>query len=372
MNMPAFPLNPVTHAVAAYRSHIFGHTYAQDTATHLGTEMNALSAPQVMILTGPTGVGKSTLIRAACNRVVAAHEEELKVKPDFVPVIALNAVPPSGAGFSWKDFYIRLLTGQNEPLVDRKLYLPRQMPLLPEGRIGSRGLEQSVSDALRRSVEEHLRRRQTRLLVIDEAHHILLASNRQRLECQFESLKSLAAETGATILLVGTYRLLDILDQSAQLTRRCQVVNFPRYDMRRVADREMFMRILFHFSEWLSQYVPTRLQDEADYFYRKSAGCVGILKDWMARCLEYALLEKAPRIDAAFAERFALTNRGLMTIIEEACWGEEKLLDVDDSRVIDLLKNGVVLSEEQQRPVKEPRRPGKRKPKRDPVGAVLA
>jgi len=372
MSTSAFPLNPVTQAVAAYQGHTFGHPRARDTFKHLGAEINALSAPQVMILTGPTGVGKSTLIRAACNRVVASHEEELKTKLEVVPVIALNAVPPSGSGFNWKDFYIRLLTGQNEPLVDRKLYLPRQMHLLPDGHIGSRGLEQSVSDTLRRSVEEHLKRRQTKLLVIDEAHHILLASNRQRLECQFESLKSLAAETGATILLVGTYRLLDILDQSAQLTRRCQVVNFPRYDLRREEDRAMFQQILFHLSEKLSEHVPTRLHDEAEYFYRKSAGCVGILKDWLARCLEYGLMEKAPRIDAAFAERFALTNRGLMTIIEEACWGEERLLDVDDSRVIDLLKNGVVLPGAERRLVTETRRPGKRKPKRDPVGEVLA
>lgn len=94
--------------------------------------------------------------------------------------------------------------------------------------------------------------------MIDEAQHILLASNRQRLECQFESLKSLAAETGTTILLVGTYRLLEILDQSAQLTRRCQVVNFPRYDMRQKADRNMFIKILSHLSEKLSEHVPTR------------------------------------------------------------------------------------------------------------------
>lgn len=371
MNKSSFPMNSVTQAVADYQGHTFGHPRARDTFTRLGSEINALSSPQVMILTGPTGVGKSTLIRAACNRVLTNHEEELRNKPEVVPVIALNAVPPSGAGFNWKDFYIRLLTGQNEPLVDRKLYLPRQMPLLSESHVGSRGLEQSVGDALRRSVEEHLKRRQTRLLVIDEAQHILLASKPQRLECQFESLKSLAGETGATILLVGTYRLLDILDQSAQLTRRCQVVNFPRYDMRREEDRAMFQQILFHLSEKLSEHVPTQLDVDAEYFYRKSAGCVGILKDWLARCLEYALLEKASRIDATFAERFALTNRGLMTIIEEACWGEEKLLDVDDVQVVDLLKNGVVLPGGSKKLVVETRRPGKRKPKRDPVGEML-
>lgn len=371
MNTPTFALNPVTEAVFSYQSHIFNHPFAAEALKNLGAEMNSLSAPQVMILTGPTGVGKSTLVRTACNRVLAAHMDELRDNPEIVPIIAINAVPPSAARFSWKDFYIRLLVGQNEPLVDRKLYLPKQMSLLPGCAASAHGFERSVTDALRRSVEVLLKERKTRLLVIDEAQHILLASNPQRLECQFESLKSLAAETGCIILLVGTYRLLDILDQSAQLTRRCQVVNFPRYDMRRSDHREEFQKILTHFSEKLSQHVPTQLEEESKYFYNKSAGCVGILKDWLGRCLEYALQEKAPQINSAFAERFALTNRGLMTIIEEAFWGEEKLLDVDDGSVIDLLENGIVFSSPESKQPKGNKKPGKRDPKRDAVGLLL-
>ena len=55
MNAYHFPMNPVAQAVTDYRSHHFSHPYARQTFKQLGTEMGAVSAPQVIILTGPTG-----------------------------------------------------------------------------------------------------------------------------------------------------------------------------------------------------------------------------------------------------------------------------------------------------------------------------
>jgi len=357
-----------TEILADFTSYVFNHPSASTTYRELLTAISAESSPRVIIFTGPTGVGKSTLVKAACNRLLQHYQPQMEVEPDFVPVVTISAVPPNGTAFSWKDFYIRLLTGQHEPLVDRKLLIPRQTSLLPEHGLGERALEHSVADALRRAVEEYCRRRRTRYLIIDEAHHMLLVNSQQRLECQFECLKSLTIQTGVTILLTGTYRLLDILEQSGQLTRRSQVVNFPRYDMRRNDDLLNFRKVLGFLETELSKYVPTRLDENAEYFYRKSAGCVGILKDWLTLCLEHALEEKVSSIDATFADRFALKNRGLLTIAEEACLGEAKLADVSDDRLVDLLKNGVLLAREEPSLPARRRRPGQRNPKRDPVG----
>ncbi|WP_319240210.1 ATP-binding protein [uncultured Propionivibrio sp.] len=351
-----------------FTSYVFNHPSALTTYRELMTAISAEASPRVIIFTGPTGVGKSTLVKAACNRLLQHYQAQMVAEPDFVPVVTISAVPPNGNAFSWKDFYIRLLTDQHEPLINRKLLLPRQGSLLPDHGLGERALEHSVADALRRAVEEYCRRRRTRYLIIDEAHHMLLVNTQQRLDCQFECLKSLTIQTGVTILLTGTYRLLDILEQSGQLTRRSQVVNFPRYDMRRSSDLLSFRKVLGFLEAELSKYIPTRLDENAEYFYRKSAGCVGILKDWLTLCLEHALDEGVTAIDAVFAERFALKNRGLLTIAEEACLGEAKLADVGDDRLTDLLKNGVLLARDEPSLPTRRRRPGQRNPKRDPVG----
>jgi energy-coupling factor transporter ATP-binding protein EcfA2 len=342
------------------------------TFSELMSVLKSEATPQVIIFTGPTGVGKSTLAKAACNRLHQHFHDQMRAEPDFVPVVTVSAVPPNGGAFSWKDFYIRVLTGQHEPLVDRKLLLARQPELFPfPGALGERQLEHSVADSLRRSLETYCRQRRTRFLIIDEAHHLLLVNGAQRLECQFECLKSLTIQAGVTILLIGTYRLLDILEQSGQLTRRSQVVNFPRYDYRRAEDRTGFRQVLGFMEQKMSEFTPTMLDIDAEYFYQKSAGCVGILKDWLSRCLEHALEEQARRIDRRFAERFALKNRGLVTILEEACLGEAKLADVGDEHLSDLLAHGVLLARDVPA-IQSAKRPGKRKPKRDPVGWVSA
>lgn len=371
MNTELISRTTAKEVLADFKAYLFKHPTAASTFSELTTALAADASPQVIIFTGPTGVGKSTLVRAACNRLVQQYHSQMAMEPDFVPVATISAVPPNGNSFSWKDFYIRLLTEQHEPLVDRKLLLPRQTILVPGQPMSASGLEHSVADALRRAVEEYCRRRRTKYLVIDEAHHLLLVGNPQRLECQFECLKALTIQTGVTIVLTGTYRLLDILDQSGQLTRRSQVVNFNRYDRRRPEHRVAFRKILANLEARLSEYIPTQLQDNADYFYRKCAGCVGILKDWLMRCLEAALGEGAPTIDAAFADRFALKNRGLLTIVEEACLGENKLADVSDERLLDLIDNGVLLARNEHPAPRKHRRPGKRLPIRDPVGTKL-
>jgi hypothetical protein len=279
-------------------------------------------------------------------------------------------VPPSGQAFSWKDLYIRLLTGHGDVLIDKKVAVPRQNEMFADA-LAATPLDHSASDALRRSVENSLKQRRTKVLIIDEAHHLLMVRDSARLEYQFETIKSLTIETDVTIVLVGTYRLLDIRDQSGQLVRRNQIAHLPRYDIRNEEDRGAFGSFVLSIAHHLPFADVPDLRPHLEHIYTKTAGCVGIFKDWFAQAVEEAIIQDQS-FTMEFADRYALDNKELRTIIEEAMIGELKLQDEDIGGISKLLHSGLSMIAS---PVSRPKLPAQRKvgerlPFRDRTGGV--
>lgn len=178
-------------------------------------------------------------------------------------------------------------------------------------------------------------------------------------------------------MLVGTYGLLDICDQSGQLVRRHTTVHLPRYNLNSADDASNFASVLLSFQKQMPLVQQPDLVRDVEYFFLKTAGCIGILKDWLMRSMEQAMLAGRDSFDAAFADRFALPNNSLLTIINEAMDGERRLKDVE----LDDLKAILYGNWEQRAPVaasetpkkgKRRGRVGTRKPARDKVGGLDA
>ena len=206
-----------------------------------------------------------------------------------------------------------------------------------------------------------------------------MVNNPKQLEYQFESIKSLTIETDTTILLIGTYKLLDIRDQSGQLMRRSEIIHFPRYDARITSDLMAYRSVLNSFSEHLPLAKMPLLDRHAPKFYEKTGGGIGILKDWLARGYERYLMNPKGNFDWDFLEPLAMQNKALLTIVTEALLGEEKLRDVSSDELAVLLKDGLPKAELEEGGKKKSRdekgrhgRMAKRNPTRDPVGGAYA
>lgn len=371
---PLFPIELLQESaekrVEYFRNSRTDHPNLAQCFDRAMSAINSACGAKVVLVTGPTGAGKTTLARMIYKALVRQYAELIKEDPGAVPVAGFNAIPPNGSSFNWKDFYIRLLERHGDVLTNRKMLVPRQHDLF-EGMSAPLPIERSTTEALRRAAEKCLKYRKTRVLIIDEAHHILMVNDPKRLEFQFEALKSLTIESDVVIVLVGTYKLLAIRDQSGQLVRRSEIVHFPRYNLRQQEDVKGFGQALQEFKRQLPLPVMPKLTADARYFFYKSGGSIGILKDWLSRCLEHAILRGMDTFDMAFAEEFALSNKSLMTILDEAIEGEIALEDTSLEAVKELLFR--VVSSANSLPAKKPApkrtdKVGERKPSRDKTG----
>ena len=112
-----------------------------------------------------------------------------------------------------------------------------------------------------------------------------------------------------------------------------------------------------------------------DYFYERSLGCVGILKDWLTRTLRDCLEEGENTITDKHLKRRAWSVSQCKRMLQEIEEGEKQLeeteQDVSDLRKSlgldpDLIEETTKNSSHTKK--KSSRRVGQRKPKRDSIG----
>ncbi len=136
-----------------------------------------------------------------------------------------------------------------------------------------------------------------------------------------------------------------------------------------------FKSILFTFQRHLPLKEEPNLVGRWDYFYERSLGCVGILKDWLTRTLRDALEEEAETISQKHLKRRAWSVSQCKRMLQEIEEGESQLEeteeDVSDLRKALGLDPEIIAetSKNSSKPNKKgSRRVSQRKPKRDSIG----
>lgn len=361
---PELISQPPAARLAYFRDKVIAHPLLKETHQQLWQAIQQPAGASLIFVIGPTGVGKTTLRCRLEQQLWEAGQPAMERDPGHIPVVGLEVAVADADSFRWRDYYKRALMALDEPMIDRKM-LPHRSP---HNEAGSKNSAYKVTSELRWALEQALHHRRPTAFILDEAQHFKRMASGRRLLDQMDTLKSLANLTGITHVLIGTYELLGFAQLSAQLDRRSLEIHFPRYHIDVPEEMLAFKRILLTFQRHLPLTAEPDLVSRAEYFYERSVGCVGVLKDWLTRALATALDDGQQTLTNTVLERQALPSRKLLRMAREIREGEEALAanDLAQRELHALL--GMSIESTEQHTAGSSRKVGQRNPVRDLVG----
>ena len=264
------------------------HPRIVDAIKEIKTVAHPTSGIPIINLIGPTGVGKSAAAELIENIMTEEAFQDELANPGCIPVIRINAPANGESDFSWRHFYLSILAALGEPLVDKKQGL---FVAADTGRMTRIGGRASNLASLRTAVEQALRERGVKVMVVDESAHMLHLTQQRNLLKNLDALKSLVNSAGATLVFIGAYDLLPLVTLSGQLARRTKVIHFGRYHVDNVDDVDVFNRVLADLQKQLPQSLVPDLTAYAMLLMEYSLGCVGRLKNILALATRYAIAQ---------------------------------------------------------------------------------
>lgn len=296
------------------------HTRIDDVMRETRTLIYPGSQNDMLLVCGPTGVGKSTLARYLVEDATQEAAPRMAIDAGLIPTIYVEAPSSGERKFSWRLFYHKILTA-----LDGKLDAPKVDYYVDQDTnqmIRPRTLARNTLAAIRTAVESTLRSRGTQTLIIDEAAHLMQAGGGQ-LQNHLDTLKSLANNSGVQIVLVGSYDLYQLMSLSGQLARRTHVIHFERYREDREDDVRAFKACVKRFQDKLPDLWEDRLMLYCAELQQNTLGCIGTLSSVLTRA---ALLARQTGGWSEDALRRALLTQGqYQQILEEVLEGERAI-----------------------------------------------
>ena len=322
------------------------------------------------LVVGITGVGKSTLMR----RLQHVLYQYVKANPELglVPPIVLSMHAPERKVFSWRDFYQDSLINQlNEPNALKKDDLQRTKDEYQAAGELRKYHAKSIAD-LRQFFIHSVNDRKPAALLVDEVQELSKVTSREKAHDNLDVLKSLSDRLRIPVVGFGTSKAYEMLYNNEQTARRADVIHFNRYQGTS-ADIAVFRDILLATQSQLNIPFAKNIPQDVTYFYERTAGCVGVLMDWLKKSIALAIADRAKVVGIRHLDQAALGGEQIAALVRKIIEAEQILAAHENYSPINALGEDINLFEpDKAASTGSPKRkPGQRNPTQDPTGNLL-
>ena len=105
--MCAEPLDSATRTrLESFQRYTAAHPHLVAAKDALLSAIQFGEPNSIVMLFGPTGVGKTTLLRRVENLLINKAATDADALPWRLPVVTVEAVAPDSGNFGWRDYFI--------------------------------------------------------------------------------------------------------------------------------------------------------------------------------------------------------------------------------------------------------------------------
>ena len=177
-------------AVERFRAFTMAHPRLLQAKEELLTAIEASPPGSLILVLGPTGVGKTTLRRKVEETLIEAMRPCLQADPGRIAVLTIEAVAPEAGNFHWRDHFHRMLLAIREPLIDCKTDASPDGALRAVNGRYTGCPRDFTAYQFQQSFENAVRNRRPAAMIVDEAQHLARIASGRRLSDQLDVVKS--------------------------------------------------------------------------------------------------------------------------------------------------------------------------------------
>lgn len=312
--MPAFPIELLDASNAMkikyFKDYTVHHKNLNEAIEETMMYIRSLVDERIILICGPSGVGKQELTKGIKQKITEMEENNPNTTSGYIPVVEVEAIAPVEGSFDFPSLWKSALEKMSEPMMDDKI---SYVEVVGYDSKGNRIILSTVKKAdYEQVLINTLKYRHAKVMIINEAHHMLMVATSKKANWSVNVLKSLAS-CRTPIVLVGTYELLKYLELESeyidQSIRRTKIVNFPRYYHSKeglsyfgTAAKDLILHMP------LKEIDPNIISENLEYLFEYSLGRIGALKIWLMDAFSYALEHQAKLLTKKHLEAMRISG----------------------------------------------------------------